>query len=91
VSILRREDVIIPRGNTRLEQGDVVIAVTAIAVTLEVEWNNVIEKIQSFTPTSGRCKVKQFDDITVIDDTYNANLISSLAALDYLKSFSGVT
>ena len=65
------------------------IAVSAIAVTLGVEWDNVIERIQSFTPPSGRCQVKQFDDITVIDDTYNANLISSLAALDYLKAFSG--
>ncbi len=65
------------------------IAVSAIAVTLGVEWDNVIEKIQSFTPPFGRCQVKQFDDITVIDDTYNANLISSLAALDYLKAFSG--
>ena len=28
-------------------------------------------------------------DITIIDDTYNANLTSSLAALDYLSAFSG--
>ena len=79
----------IPTGSQNLSFIKNSIAVTAIAVTLGVEWNNVIERIQSFTPTSGRCQVKQFDDITVIDDTYNANLISSLAALDYLKSFSG--
>ena len=65
------------------------IAISTIAVTLGVDWKNIIEQIQSFTPPSGRCNVKQFDNITVIDDTYNANLISSLAALDYLKAFAG--
>ena len=66
-----------------------IIAVSAIAVTLGVEWENVINQIQSFSPPTGRCQVKQYNDVTVIDDTYNANLISSLAALDYLKAFSG--
>ena len=28
------------------------------------------------------------NDITIIDDTYNANLNSSIAALDYLNTFS---
>jgi UDP-N-acetylmuramoyl-tripeptide--D-alanyl-D-alanine ligase len=28
------------------------------------------------------------NNITIIDDTYNANLTSSLASLDYLKNFS---
>ena len=28
------------------------------------------------------------NDITIIDDTYNANLYSSIAALDYLNTFS---
>ncbi|HIA95121.1 MAG TPA: UDP-N-acetylmuramoyl-tripeptide--D-alanyl-D-alanine ligase [Candidatus Marinimicrobia bacterium] len=79
----------IPTGSQNLSFIKNSIAVSAIAVTLGVEWDNVIERIQSFTPPSGRCQVKQFDDITVIDDTYNANLISSLAALDYLKAFSG--
>ena len=79
----------IPTGRQNLSFIKNSIAVSAIAVTLGVEWDNVIERIQSFTPPSGRCQVKQFDDITVIDDTYNANLISSLAALDYLKAFSG--
>ncbi len=65
------------------------IAVSSIAVTLGVKWEEIIGKIQSFTPPPGRCQVKQLVGITVIDDTYNANLVSSLAALDYLKAFSG--
>ena len=65
------------------------IAVTSIAISLDIDWTDVISKISSFSPPEGRCKVKKFDAITVIDDTYNANLSSCIAALDYLKAFSG--
>ena len=47
------------------------------------------EKILTFNPPKGRCKVLTFDSITVIDDTYNANLDSCIAAIDYLMAFSG--
>ena len=30
-----------------------------------------------------------FKSITIIDDTYNSNVESTLAAIDYLKAFSG--
>ena len=79
----------IPTGSQNLSFIKNSIAVTAMAVTLGVKWEKVVDRIQSFSPPPGRCQVKQFDDITVIDDTYNANLISSLAALDYLKAFAG--
>ena len=79
----------IPTGSQNLSFIKNSIAVTAMAITLNVDWKDVIERIQSFSPPSGRCQVKQFEDVTVIDDTYNANLISSLAALDYLKAFAG--
>jgi len=79
----------IPTGSQNLSFIKNSIAVTAMAITLDVDWKDVIERIQSFSPPSGRCQVKQFEDVTIIDDTYNANLISSLAALDYLKAFAG--
>ena len=79
----------IPTGSQNLSFIKNSIAVTAMAITLDVDWKDVIERIQSFFPPSGRCQVNQFEDVTVIDDTYNANLISSLAALDYLKAFAG--
>lgn len=79
----------IPTGSQNLSFIKNSIAVTAMAITLDVDWKDVKERIQSFSPPSGRCQVKQFEDVTVIDDTYNANLISSLAALDYLKAFAG--
>ena len=79
----------IPTGSQNLSFIKNSIAVSAIAVTMGVDWEKVVDQIKSFLPPPGRCQVKQFKDITVIDDTYNANLISSLAALDYLKAFAG--
>ena len=79
----------IPIGSRNLSFVQNSIAVSAIAVSLAVDWENVISQINSFSPPKGRCQVKKFDTITVIDDTYNANLSSCLAALDYLKAFSG--
>jgi len=65
------------------------IAASTIAVELGVGWNNIINQLQSFSPPPGRCNVEQINNITIIDDTYNANMTSSIAALDYLKAFSG--
>ena len=76
-------------GSQNLSYARNTLAVAAIAVTLGIDWNDLQEKILSFSPPPGRCQIKQYNSITVIDDTYNANLESSLAALDYLKAFSG--
>ena len=65
------------------------IAVITIAKVLDIELTTIINQIQSFKTPPGRCQVKQIDDVTIIDDTYNANLTSSLAALEYLNAFSG--
>ena len=65
------------------------IAVTTVAKTLGIGWKEIIKNINSFKSPNGRCQVKQFADVTVIDDTYNANLFSCLAALDYLNGLSG--
>ena len=66
-----------------------IIAVCAVCTTLGIDWKILQEKILTFNPPKGRCKVLTFDSITVIDDTYNANLDSCIAAIDYLMAFSG--
>ena len=66
-----------------------IIAVSAVSITLEIEWKLLQEKILTFKPPNGRCKVITYNSITVIDDTYNANLESCIAAIDYLNAFSG--
>jgi len=66
-----------------------VIAASSIAIHLGIGWDTFREKVKSFQAPKGRCEVKQMNDITIIDDTYNANLNSTLASIDYLKAFSG--
>ena len=65
------------------------IAVSALAITLGIDWDVLKTKLLSFTAPPGRCNVKHYNGVTIIDDTYNANLASSLAAIDYLNAFSG--
>ena len=66
-----------------------VIAAASVSITLGIEWNVFRERITTFDHPKGRCQVKQINSITVIDDTYNANLESTIAALDYLMAFGG--
>ena len=54
------------------------IAASAIAITLGVKAETLNNQLRSFTPPKGRCFVSQKNNITIIDDTYNANLTSSL-------------
>ncbi len=65
-----------------------VLSAAAVAITMGVSWETFQNQIQTFTPPKGRCTLKQFNNVTFIDDTYNANLESTLAAIDYLKSFN---
>ena len=66
-----------------------IIACCAVARELQVEWDAIEDRIHSFTPPKGRCEVKNNGSYIIIDDSYNANLESTLAALDYLNAFSG--
>ena len=66
-----------------------IIACCAVARELQVEWDAIEDRIHTFTPPKGRCEVKNNGSYTIIDDSYNANLESTLAALDYLNAFSG--
>ena len=66
-----------------------IIAVASVAITLGIKWSHFQDRILSYKPPKGRCEVSKYDKITVIDDTYNSNLESCSAAIDYLKAFSG--
>lgn len=66
-----------------------VIAVASISITLGLDWDYFQERILTFKPPKGRCQVSKYGSITVIDDTYNSNLESCSAAIDYLCAFSG--
>ncbi len=64
------------------------IAISTVAITLGVSARSLNKSLESFLPPKGRCFVSKINDVTIIDDTYNANLTSSLAALEYLNVFS---
>ena len=64
------------------------IAISAIAITLGINAKSINKRLKSFLPPKGRCFVTNINDVTIIDDTYNANLTSSIAALEYLNAFS---
>ena len=66
-----------------------IIACCAVARELQVEWDAIEDRIDTFIPPKGRCEVKHNGKYIIIDDSYNANLESTLAALDYLNAFSG--
>lgn len=79
----------IPTGSQNLTFAKNVIASAALTVTLGLDWNQFRDAVLTFQPPKGRCQVKLFNNITIIDDTYNANLESTEAAIDYLSAFSG--
>ena len=64
------------------------IAASAVSITLGLNTKSLNERLISFLPPKGRCFVSIINDITIIDDTYNANLTSTIAALEYLNAFS---
>lgn len=61
-----------------------VLAACAVSITLDTNWDDFAQAVLSFEPARGRCTTRDIGGVTVIDDTYNANLASALAALDLL-------
>ena len=64
------------------------IAASAVSITLGINAKSINKRLKSFLPPKGRCFVTIINEITIIDDTYNANLSSTIAALEYLNAFS---
>ena len=64
-----------------------ILAAAAISLTMKIDMETFQEQILSFEPPKGRCEVKHFGDITVIDDTYNANLESVIRGLQILNDY----
>lgn len=83
------DSVEVPTNSVNLSFVKNVIACSAIARELGLSWEAIIDRISTFQPPKGRCEVKNNGSIIIIDDTYNANLESAIAAIDYLKAFSG--
>jgi len=76
-------------GSSNFSFAKNIIACAAIADTLNISWNLFRDRISTFQPPPGRCEIKKSKNMTFIDDTYNANVESTIAAIDYLTGFSG--
>jgi UDP-N-acetylmuramoyl-tripeptide--D-alanyl-D-alanine ligase len=51
-----------------------------------MDCEEIIEALATFTPAEGRTRRLQIGDVTVIDDAYNANPSSVLAAVEALRT-----
>ena len=64
-----------------------VLAASAIAITLGLDWAALQKQLLTFQSPKGRCVVIESEGLIIIDDTYNANLVSTAAAIDFLANF----
>ncbi len=64
-----------------------ILAASAVASSFNIDWVTIQELVLSFTPTYGRNVITKYDKITVIDDTYNANYSSTVAAIEHLAKY----
>lgn len=62
-----------------------ILAIYSIAATIGMTHEEISNAIATFSPVKGRCEVYTLQGITIIDDSYNANLESTLAGLEMLS------
>ena len=62
----------------------------AILEALGIDWKVLCKELREFHPVEGRFKVIKRNNITIIDDTYNANPPSMKKALQTLSHFGGI-
>lgn len=65
------------------------LAAIAVGLTLHMSLCELAEGIEAFSSLSGRMNVKRTPVFTILDDTYNANTVSMLAAIDVLEKVNG--
>jgi UDP-N-acetylmuramoyl-tripeptide--D-alanyl-D-alanine ligase len=64
------------------------LAAVAVAREMGLSTRQIAEGFSQFTPVEGRCHVRDLGQITLIDDTYNANPTSMEAACQLLAEWS---
>jgi UDP-N-acetylmuramoyl-tripeptide--D-alanyl-D-alanine ligase len=64
------------------------LAAVAVAREMGLTTRHIAEGFSQFTPVEGRCHVRDLGQITLIDDTYNANPTSMEAACRLLAEWS---
>ena len=66
------------------------LAAAACATALNIELETIKKGLEAMKPVKGRLEIKTgINNSRIIDDTYNANPASLLAAVNVLKTFNG--
>jgi UDP-N-acetylmuramoyl-tripeptide--D-alanyl-D-alanine ligase len=63
------------------------LAAAAVGLALRVPVKRIVEALESFTASSKRMEVVHVNGVTILNDTYNANPDSTMAALRTLAAF----
>ncbi|MFB0516753.1 MAG: UDP-N-acetylmuramoyl-tripeptide--D-alanyl-D-alanine ligase, partial [Candidatus Neomarinimicrobiota bacterium] len=72
----------LPQAGTHLAQN--ALAATAVGTLFGLPGESIKDAIEGFRLPPGRGETFRFNGVTVIDDSYNANLVSTLAGLETL-------
>ena len=67
-----------------------ITAAIAVANYLEIPMKNIVPRIREIQCVEHRLQLIPHGNLTIIDDSYNSNPISSKSALDTLSEFEGV-
>ncbi len=63
------------------------LAAIAVAKLLDIPQEGALQVLAQWTPPKGRLEVKKGRGFWMIDDTYNANPLSTRVALEFLRDF----
>lgn len=67
-----------------------IVTASALAHILDISDSDIISAIKTLVPTPHRLELFKNDYCTIIDDSYNSNVVGSKEAMEVLASFEGV-
>lgn len=67
-----------------------IVTASALAYLLGISENDIASAIKTLTPTPHRLEILKNDYCTIIDDSYNSNIVGSKQAMEVLGSFDGI-
>ena len=66
-----------------------IVTASALAYILGIDEGDITSAIKSLSPTPHRLELLKNDYCTIIDDSYNSNIVGSKEAMEVLSSFEG--